>query len=285
MGCHLALNWPVPVRTLDLFAEFRNHTNGAGSSPGNGLIGALAHFGVDSVGAEEKDAMRALILRGGPWTEADKEAILEYCESDVAALARLLPRILPHVDLQRALLRGRYMAAAARMERNGVPIDVETLALLRRYWDDIQHALIADVDRDYAVFEGGTFKHDLFVDWLAKTGIPWPRLDSGVLDLSDETFRQMARSHPQVAALRELRFALSQMRLSELTVGSDGRNRCLLSAFQSRTSRNQPSNTKFIFGPSVWLRGLIKPPPGYGLAYIDWKQQEFGIAAALSAIR
>ena len=42
------------------------------------------------------------------------------------------------------------------------------------------------------------------------------------------------------------------------------------------------SNTKFIFGPSVWLRGLIKPPPGYGVAYVDWSQQEFGIAAALS---
>jgi DNA polymerase I-like protein with 3'-5' exonuclease and polymerase domains len=32
----------------------------------------------------------------------------------------------------------------------------------------------------------------------------------------------------------------------------------------------------------VWLRGLIKPPDGYGIAYVDWKQQEFGIAAALS---
>jgi DNA polymerase I-like protein with 3'-5' exonuclease and polymerase domains len=32
----------------------------------------------------------------------------------------------------------------------------------------------------------------------------------------------------------------------------------------------------------VWLRGLIQPPPGYGIAYIDWQQQEFGIAAALS---
>jgi DNA polymerase I-like protein with 3'-5' exonuclease and polymerase domains len=32
----------------------------------------------------------------------------------------------------------------------------------------------------------------------------------------------------------------------------------------------------------VWLRGLIKPSEGYGLAYIDWCQQEFGIAAALS---
>jgi hypothetical protein len=27
---------------------------------------------------------------------------------------------------------------------------------------------------------------------------------------------------------------------------------------------------------------LIQPPPGCGIAYIDWQQQEFGIAAALS---
>jgi DNA polymerase I-like protein with 3'-5' exonuclease and polymerase domains len=32
----------------------------------------------------------------------------------------------------------------------------------------------------------------------------------------------------------------------------------------------------------VWLRGLILPEEGCGLAYIDWEQQEFGIAAALS---
>jgi DNA polymerase I-like protein with 3'-5' exonuclease and polymerase domains len=72
------------------------------------------------------------------------------------------------------------------------------------------------------------------------------------------------------------------MRLNDLAVGRDGRNRTLLSPFASRTGRNQPSNTKYIFGPSVWLRGLIKPPPVYGVAYIDWSQQEFGIAAALS---
>jgi len=65
-------------------------------------------------------------------------------------------------------------------------------------------------------------------------------------------------------------------------VGQDGFNRCLLSVFASKTSRNQPSNNKFIFGPSVWLRSLIRPPAGYAVAYIDWVQQEFGIAAALS---
>ena len=177
IGCHLALNWPVPARILDLFTEFRNHTNGLPTVAGNGVVGALIHFGLDSLGAEEKDAMRALILRGGPWTEAEKKAIIDYCECDVVALARLLPRILPHLDLHRALLRGRYMAAAARIERNGVPIDVETLERLRRHWDGIHHALIADVDQDYGVFEGSTFKHDLFANWLAQNGIPWPRLD------------------------------------------------------------------------------------------------------------
>jgi DNA polymerase I len=106
-------------------------------------------------------------------------------------------------------------------------------------------------------------------------------LASGNLDLKDDIFREMARSHPAVAPLRELRVALSQMRLSDLAVGQDGRNRCLLSAFRARTGRNQPNNSQFIFGPAVWLRSLIKPKPGYGIAYVDWSQQEFGIAAAL----
>jgi DNA polymerase I-like protein with 3'-5' exonuclease and polymerase domains len=70
--------------------------------------------------------------------------------------------------------------------------------------------------------------------------------------------------------------------LNDLAVGQDGRNRTILSAFRSRTGRNQPGSSKYIFGPSVWLRSLIKPPPGFGVAYIDWSQQEFGIAAALS---
>jgi len=79
-----------------------------------------------------------------------------------------------------------------------------------------------------------------------------------------------------------LRSSLSDLRLNDLAIGRDGRNRTILSAFRSRTGRNQPSNSKYIFGPSVWLRGLIKPPPGHGIAYVDWSQQEFGIAAALS---
>jgi DNA polymerase I len=221
-------------------------------------------------------------LRGEPWSNSEQEAILDYCEGDVAALARLLPVMLPSIDLRRALMRGRYMTAAAQMERNGVPIDTATLGKLKKHWLDIQDQLITDIDTDYGVYEGRTFKVDRFAAWLVQNNIPWLRLESGRLDLSDSTFREMARAYPAVAPLRELRAALSGMRLSDLAVGADNRNRTMLSAFRARTGRNQPSNTKFIFGPSVWLRGLIQPSPGCGVAYIDWAQQEFGIAAALS---
>ena len=282
IGCHLALGWPVPERVLDLYVEFRNHTNGLPTISGAGLLGALAQYGLDGIGAGEKDEMRDLILRGGPWTETERADILTYCESDVASLARLLPAMLPKIDLPRALLRGRYMVAVARMEYAGVPIDVPTLNLLQQNWTNIQDELIASIDAGYGVFDRRTFKGDRWARWLANNGIAWPRLESGRLDMSDDTFRQMARSNPLVAPIRELRSSLSEMRLADLAVGRDGRNRILLSPFRARSGRNQPSNSKFIFGPSVWLRGLIQPPPGHGVAYIDWEQQEFGIAAALS---
>lgn len=282
LGCHLALGWPMPVRILDLFAEFRNQTNGLDPIAGNGLVGALTAYGLDTIGTIEKAEMRDLILRGGPWSDAERAAILSYCQSDVDALARLLPAMLPRIDWGRALLRGRYMAAAAYMEHAGVPIDLQMLAQFRAHWTDIQDELIARIDADYGCFDGRTFKRDKFAAWLARAGIPWPRLESGELDLDDDAFRECAKSRPEVAPLRELRSALSDLRLNDLAVGRDGRNRLILSAFRARTGRNQPSNSRFIFGPSTWLRGLIRPPPGHGVAYVDWSQQEFGIAAALS---
>ena len=282
MGCHISLNWPMPKNLLDLFTEFRNLSNGLSPPCGNGLLGALAWFGLPSIGAAEKDSMRDLVIRGGPWSNEEQTSILEYCESDVSSTVTLYDRMAPNLDLSRALVRGRYMKAAAQMENDGVPIDTNMLQRLSGGWESIQDKLILQIDKQYGVFDGRVFKRDKFSDWLIRNNIPWPRLESGALDLQDDTFREMARIHPIVAPLRELRVTLSQMRLSDLSVGQDGRNRCILSAFQARTGRNQPSNSKFIFGPSVWLRGLIRPRPGCGLAYIDWSQQEFGIAAALS---
>lgn len=282
IGCHLKLDWPVPANIIDLFIEFRNNTNGKPTYNGNGLVGALAYFGLDTMEAREKDSMRELILGGGPYTKAQREVILEYCRSDVEATARLFEKMFPLIDIDRALLRGRYTVAAANIEQTGIPIDTDTFRRLESNWGALRTHLIEDVDRQYNVFEDTTFKLKKFEGYLHTNKIDWPRLPSGQLDLKGETFRAMTRRYPELQPLHELRSTLSQLKLNKLAVGSDGRNRCLLSVFRSKTGRNQPSNAKFIFGPAKWLRSLIQPEPGYGLAYIDYEQQEFGIAAALS---
>ena len=70
LGCYRVLGWPMPERVLDLFVEFRARTNGLATPAGNSLLGALAYFGLDSIGADEKDgharsrlARRALVGR------------------------------------------------------------------------------------------------------------------------------------------------------------------------------------------------------------------------------
>jgi hypothetical protein len=436
MGCYLALRWPFPARLLDLYSEFRCVTCGLEVPAGYGLLGAMAYFGLDGLAAAEKEDMRRLAMRGGPYTHHEREALLAYCQADTDALAELLPAMLPRLDLARALLRGRFMRAAACIEWNGIPIDTPLLQDLSDQWETIRTHLVRTMNRDFPVFvpTGVTIPdpssqlgaavlrlaqaqgldplhlmwaveevwrdmrdlyaeslqarkqarrltgltHDAISRWeqaghdhaswpgldtlanelahtlpalglgnaevsrdapdyaahlwtllrdnddrllakyhpdilaraltlvaadpegeawtgalsfsaysferyLMRMGIPWPRHPSGALMLDDQTFRDMARSYPAaISPIREIREILSKLKMQSLTVGQDGRNRYLLSAFSSRTSRNQPSATKCIFGPSTWLRCLIKPEPGRALAYVDWSQQELAIAARLS---
>jgi hypothetical protein len=287
LGCFAALGWPAPARILDLFAEFRTATNGRQLPHGRSLLDALSVYGIGGITSAEKTSMRDLVIRGGPWTQTEQAAILAYCQTDVDALGPLLERMLPAIlarpkGLGQALLRGRYTAAVAAMEHNGIPVDTDTLGRLRQHWHPIQRDLIREVDRGYGVYDAATFKADRFEAWLRSQGIPWPRTTTGRLQLDRETFRLASNVYPQVAPLHELRTSLSELRIEKLAAGQDGRNRVSLWPFATKTSRNAPSTTQYIFGPARWLRSLIRPEQGRALAYIDWSSQEIGVAAALS---
>lgn len=283
---HLALDWPLPTHILDLFVEFRRLTNGLPTFAGNSLLGALGHFGLDGMSAVEKKDLQDLAIRGAPFTPEERAALLDYCLEDVRSLAKLLPVMLPKIDLPRAINRARFMAACARMESVGTPIDVESLAVLRDRWDGLKDGLIAKIDRSYGIFDGQTFKEARFEEYVTQHHIPWPRLSSGKLEMKDEVFKAMAVTYPQIEPLRQLRQTLSKMMLTNITVGPDARNRCVLSAYGGSngagTGRCTPSSAKFIFGLPSWTRGLIKPTEGHALIYADWSAQEFGIAAAFS---
>ena len=106
---------------------------------GRGYLSALSHHGISSITTEQKTEERALVMRRRTVVDGERRRILDYCQTDVDPLGALLERMLPGIRARpngfgQALLRGRYMAAVARMERTGVPIDFEMLQRLRTNW-------------------------------------------------------------------------------------------------------------------------------------------------------
>ena len=185
------------------------------------------------------------------------------------ALERLLPKLLPHVlrrgraSLLAALLRGRYGAAVAAMEHAGVPIDMALLDELRQNWGGLRTSLIDAVNPAYGIYEDGRLQDSRgSTTTSGGTASPGRARRPGLPSTDSDTLRTMSRTYPQLGGLYDLRNALGELRLNSLAVGADGRNRTMLSPFRSRTGRNQPSNSRFVFGPAKWLRGLIKPGPG-----------------------
>jgi DNA polymerase-1 len=289
-ACHLSRDWPLPAHVLDLSAEFRRIVNGRTVAAGRGLLGALAYYGLPSIGAKQKEAVRDLIQRGFPFTPAERETILRYAVSDVdPSMVQLLPLMLPDIgDLDQALFRGEFVTASARMEHRGVPIDGEIFNELadKGTWTEVRDAMVPAIDAAYSVYVkdagGWHFNTERFAAYLRREGISWPATETGKLSLRGKTFETMTKGHPQMENLRQLRHALNKMRRIQLAVGKDGRNRSVLWPFKSKTGRTQPKAREWIFSPAVWLRRLIRPGPGMAIAYIDWGSMEFLIAAALS---
>jgi DNA polymerase family A len=293
LGCHIALGWGQPARALDPYIEFRHYTNDGTVKSGDrekgfyGLGGALQYFCEDGIDTAHKKDMRDRILQGPPFSAQEQRDILAYCEDDVRALARLIPHIIPTIrSLPHAMMRADFMWALAQQERRGVPLDLSMVIRIRNHWDGMRTDLVSELDLPFGCYEIvdgiAHWRKERFAAYVRRNGMSWPTYEDGTLDERDRTFREMEGKYPQIGPLRELRYSISKLRLNDLAVGNDGRNRTILGAYGSKTARNQPSNAKYVFGPAKWIRFLIAPPPGHALIHRDYCQQEVRIAAVLS---
>jgi DNA polymerase-1 len=295
-----ACGWPRPARVLDLFAEHRLNINGFScadlSFPAERrkdlwtARGAMICHGLDPTPSIMKEALYGRMDQGPPFTHNELVEITRVCERDVDDMILLAERMMPRIwarphGLVHALHRGAAGIGVAAMEATGIPIDTDLLYRLREPWDRIRDRLAADVDHEYGVFTGHELDPKKFAGFIERHKIAWPRTPKrGDLCTDQDTFKDMARGahHKLLNPLRETLSTLGQMRLNDLQVGRDGRNRAALHPFWAKTGRNQPSSSKYIFGAATWYRGLIKPGPGRAILYLDWKCQEIGIEAVLS---
>ena len=285
MSCYLALGWPLPRLTADLYVLFREATNGLLLPHGRGLLGALRWFGHDSVDVLYKDAMQKRVLQGPPYSADEQNAILNYCQSDVDALLVLLPHLIgPATELTLPVIRAEFMKCLAEIEWRGIPVNSALYGSMVEHWPELRAKAIDRINRVIPVYERGSFRSALFEAWLEGRDWlrNWPRTPGGCLSLDEETFDQQSAIHPELIPLHQTRQMLGQMKQPGLAVGADGRNRCMLSGYSTVTSRCAPSTAKYIFGAPSWARSLIQPEPGKALIYADWSAQEVGIAGVLS---
>jgi DNA polymerase I len=280
----------MPRNVLDLYVAFRLIMNIGKRKGPRSMIVALSHYKLDHIDVTEKIEMRSLAMRGAPWSAQEMADLIAYCEGDVLALLALLPPMLKDltrlgVTIDEMLFLGRYSGpAVTRIHRTGIPIDTARKLAVEANQHTILQAVIDDAERrkHYGVFDGLHFRHAEFAKLIDRIGASayWPRTKGGQLSTDDETLKDMARRHPRLKLLRECMRTRKLLNRFGLPIDSDGRSRPFLNPFGSLTGRNQPNSS--VFGAAKWLRCLIQPPPGYGIAYVDWAAQEIAIAAALS---
>ena len=121
--------------------------------------------------------------------------------------------------------RSNRLAGFGKLREEGA-----LLVRLRSRWKDIRLDLVTELDRAFGIYEivngRAHWRKQRFADYVRHHRMSWPTYANGTLDETDETFR--ARKYPHIEPLRELRHSLSKLRLNDLVVGHDHRNRAPL---------------------------------------------------------
>ena len=297
--CFKALGWQFPVHVFDLHTAYQATTN------------ILFPYNPDEkrnkVRKRLSDACRTYNLEGwenidkrmiaqdigeGRWRDHGHERVLEYCEEDVRMSVRLLCAQLrglsklPPVDVARVLWWSNYSAKCiALIQARGIPIDM-------RLWNLVQEnkaAVIGELLRRFHPSYGtdtpiytpeGNWSYDRFEQFLIRAGVTaWPRLDSGQLDTTSDAFGLMSHV-PGIEGLHALLDSLGFIVKARLPIGRDARNRPSLLPFGTVTGRN--AHAKSPYNVHAGMRGFMVFPQDAIGAYLDWRTQEIGIAAALS---
>ena len=305
LTCFMVLSWKFPVHIFDLHTAYLAASNillpynpdEERKRQSKKLPDACRAYGIEGWENIEKASM-AQDIGEGLWEKYGKERVLEYCEEDIKKSTELLRaqlrdrcdyrgRIrLPTADVERVLWWSNYSAkTVAQIQARGMPWDVPLWNLVQENKPAVINDLLRRFDPSYSEDETiyspeGEWSYARFERWLARHNVyAWPRLDSGELDISGDAFRLMYHI-PGIEALHALRDSLGFIAKARLPIGPDGRNRPSLFPFATATGRN--AHAKSPYNAHAAVRSFMLFPPDTIGAYLDWRTQEVGIAAARS---
>jgi hypothetical protein len=304
MTCFRVLGWKFPDHIFDQHTAYLAATNillphnpdEIRKKPRKRLPDACRAYDIEGWERIDKADIAKAIGEGAWCGRYSPEDVINYCEEDVRMSTLLLraqirgrDRQLPPADVTRVLRWSNYSAkCVALIQARGMPIDIHLWTLVQENKAAVVSELLRRFDPSHGDAEpiytpDGEWSYSRFERWLLRAGIPaWPRLDSGRLDTHGDAFRLMSHA-PGVEGLHALRDSLGVIVRAKLPIGRDGRNRPSIFPFGTATGRN--AHAKSLYNAHAAMRSFMVFPPGTVGAYLDWRTQEVGVAAALSGDR
>jgi hypothetical protein len=301
MTCFQVLGWRFPVHVFDLHTAYLAATNillphnpneERRQKPRKRLLDACCAYDIKGWEDIDKPDIAKSIGEGAWPGRYTPQEILDYCEEDVRASTELLRRMarghgsFPAADIARVLHWSNYSAKAiAAIQARGIPWDTALWDLVQENKDAVIRELIRQFDPsagDTAPIynDEGEWSYARFEQWLLRRGIyTWPRTETGALQVDSDAFRLMYYV-PGIEGLHALRDCLGFIAKALLPIGADGRNRPSLFPFGTATGRN--AHARSPYNAHAGVRSFIMFPPDKIGAYLDFRTQEVGIAAAHS---
>ena len=299
MTCFKALGWQFPAHVFDLHTAYLAACNvllphdpdEVRKKRRKRLSDACRAYGIEGWERIDKDTI-AKDIGEGRWRDHGREQVFAYCEEDVRMSVQLLraqlkgrPGLSP-ANVELVLHWSNYSAkSTALIQARGMPIDMPLWNLVQENKMAVVGELLRQFDpsqdSDDPIYSpDGEWNYGRFERWLTTIGVTaWPRLDSGQLDISGDAFRMMYHV-PGIEGLHALRDSLGFIVKARLPIGRDGRNRPSLFPFGTATGRN--AHAKSPYNAHAGMRSFMLFPRELIGAYLDWRTQEVGVAAALS---
>ena len=291
---HAFPNCPFPSPAIDLYAEYMVIHNsemvkaagGESKQPGPSLIQACRRYGVPTMDPVYKERMRELAYSKTNHTQEEITELQEYClEDDCASTLRLFFAMLPLLDLLRAPIRGAFMMEIERIRWRGKPIDIVPYQEAKQYAPVILPKMRQDLNRKLGaeVYFADVFKRRTMLRLMRQHNIPVP-IDpkTSKESCAIKLIKPMIETYPLLKDFYEDKRMIDAIKNLKLEIGSDGRGRCWLNPFGTKTGRNNPSTNRELLGLPHTMRSFMKPGPGMAIAQVDIGNEEVGIAAAYS---
>jgi hypothetical protein len=282
LGVFDVLGWTYRGHIHDTLYEHLYLTNGLREDHESCSLDAVAeHHGIPALDKEQKKYFQKLCAEGR--AEPYRTEVLDYCETDVRECALIAGCQKEQLNgSPYTHLRGATAKAQSRMFSAGIPVDVGFLRLLYENRQLIINTLRDEYDH-WGFFKDGHLSYQRLEDYQRTYQVPWERTDvSHRLKIDNETLKKLGSVYPEIEALRFILNLTDQLKGTPIVAGPDDRHRFASLDFKASTGRAIYLAHECILLRPHWMRGLIRPQPGNAIIHLDYKSQEFVLAAIYS---